>query len=118
MTTTPSTIKFEPGSVVRTNIRFTDGGDVKRRPVVVLTDSLYHDRRGDAIVVALTGSVHTTYHGDCDIVDWKAAGLAKETKAKGVVQTILRDSVDFQYGSLTATDFENLKDSLRLIMNL
>jgi mRNA-degrading endonuclease toxin of MazEF toxin-antitoxin module len=118
MTTTPSTIKFEPGAVVRVNIRFTSGAATKKRPAVVLTGDRYHRSRQDAIVVAVTGNVHIAYHGDCDITDWKVAGLAKESKAKGVVQTIDRASVDYQYGNLSATDFQRVKDSLRLILNL
>ncbi len=118
MTTTPSTINFEPGAVVRVNIKFTNGQATKRRPAVVLTSDPYHSRRADAIVLALTGSVHVAYHGDCDIVDWKSAGLAKETKAKGVVETILRSDVDRQYGSLSAADWRRVQESLRLILNL
>ena len=118
MTTTLSTIRFEPGAVVRTNIRFTGGGAIKRRPVVVLTDDRYHNSRADAIVLALTGSVHIAYHGDCDIQDWQVAGLAKESKAKGVLQTIDRASVDYQYGHLSPADLDRVKDSLRLILNV
>jgi mRNA-degrading endonuclease toxin of MazEF toxin-antitoxin module len=118
MTTTPSTIKFEPGAVVRVNIRFTSGTGVKQRPAVVLTAKPYHDSRTDAIVVAVTGSVQVGYHGDCDIFDWKTAGLAKKSKAKGVLQTIDRTSVDYQYGQLTTADLQRVQDSVRLVLNL
>ncbi|MDP3768280.1 MAG: hypothetical protein Q8S13_09710, partial [Dehalococcoidia bacterium] len=58
------------------------------------------------------------YHGDCDIVDWKSAGLAMPTKAKGVIQTIDRASVDRQYGTLSAGDLQRVRDSIRAILCL
>jgi mRNA interferase MazF len=118
MTTTPSTISFDPGAVVRVNIIFTSGGQVKRRPAVVVSDKPYHRDRADAVVVAITGSVHSLYYGDAVIADWKSAGLAKESKAKGVIQTIDRASVDYQYGRLSEADFERVKASLRSILSL
>jgi mRNA interferase MazF len=118
MTTTPSTIKFEPGAVVRVNIRFTLGGAVKRRPAVVLTDDSYHASRADAIVMAVTGSVHASYYGDCDILDWRSAGLAKLSKGKGTLETISRSSVDHQYGQLSTDDLQRVRESLKLVLNL
>jgi len=118
MTSTPSTIQFEPGAVVRVRIRFTAGQGAKRRPAVVLTDIPYHQSRSDAVVVALSSQLASTYHGDCDIVDWKSAGLPLPTKAKGVIETIDRASVDYQYGMLSSADLERVKDSLRLILGL
>ena len=118
MMTTPSTINFEPGAVVRVNMLFTTGAAAKVRPVIVLSDARYHTSRQDALVLGVTGSVFASYFGDCEIVDWKAAGLAKESKAKGVIQTIDRGSVDYQYGKLTDADWNRIRESLRLILDL
>jgi hypothetical protein len=62
--------------------------------------------------------VDVSYYGDCDIVDWKAAGLPLPTKAKGVIQTVERDSIDYQYGSLTNDDLESVKSSVRMLFAL
>ena len=113
---TQSTIQFDPGAVVRVHITFTDGQAAKKRPAVVVTDARYHSSRGDAIVVALSSKIDATYYGDCDIVDWQAAGLALPTKAKGVVETVDRASIDRQYGTLSSDDLGRVKDSLRLIL--
>jgi mRNA-degrading endonuclease toxin of MazEF toxin-antitoxin module len=115
---TQSTIRFDPGAVVRVHITFTDGQAAKRRPVVIVTDARYHSSRADAIVVALSSKMDNVYHGDCDIVDWKAAGLPLPTKAKGVVETVDRASIDLQYGNLSNDDLGRVKDSLRLILGL
>ena len=115
---TLSTIRFDPGSVVRVNIRFTAGERTKRRPAVILTGDPYHDSRADAIVIALSSKVDVSYYGDCDIIDWEAAGLPLPTKAKGVIQTVERESIDHQYGSLTNDDLDRVKGTVRMVLGL
>lgn len=114
---TLSTTQFRPGAVVRINLTFTEGLGAKRRPAVVLTDRAYHDSRSDAIIVALS-TQQNSYHGDCEINDWRLAGLQLPTKAKGVIQTIARSSVDYQYGTLSDSDWGRVKDSIRTILGL
>ena len=69
------------------------------------------------VVVALT-SVARPYPADCALVDWKLAGLPKETKAKGVVRTMEQNLIYHQYGKLTTRDLERLRDSVRGILDL
>lgn len=116
--TTPFSTLYEPGAVVSVRIRFTSGGGIKRRPAVVLTDDKYHQSRADAIVVALSTRVGVTYYGDCDLVNWRQAGLPLPTKAKGVVETIARSTVERRYGTLSPTDLRRVQDSVRLILGL
>lgn len=118
MIPTPSMIRFDPGSVVRVQIRFTTGQGVKRRPAVILSDAPYHASRADAIVIALSSQVTVTYYGDCDLVDWNRAGLPLPTKAKGVLQTVDRASIDHQYGSLTDADLRRVRQSVRQILGV
>ena len=113
-----STIRIEPGAVVRVEIRFAEGQGKKRRPVVILSGDAYHSSRADTVVLALSSQMDVTYHGDCELLDYRGAGLPAPTKAKGVIETVTRASVDHQYGSLTAEDFERVKESLREILNL
>lgn len=115
---TQSTIQFEPGAVVRVHITFTDGQAAKRRPAVVLTNDDYHSSRADTIVLAVSSQTAAAYHGDCQLVDWKSAGLILPSKAKGVIETIDRSSIDHQYGVLSNSDLARVKQSLRLILGL
>jgi mRNA-degrading endonuclease toxin of MazEF toxin-antitoxin module len=114
----PSSIRYEPGAVVAVRIRFSDGSDVKRRPVVVLTDALYHDAHADAVVVALTTNLDATRFGDCMLADWGAAGLPRPSKAKGSLHTIERSAVEKQYGTLSAGDLRRLRESIKLVLGL
>lgn len=113
-----STTLYEPGNVVMVKIKFTAGEQTKRRPAVILTDDNYHNSRADAIVVALSSRTADSYYGDYELSDWQAAGLPQPTKAKGVIATIDRDTIDQTRGTLSKNDFTNLKKCLRDILGL
>ena len=112
------TIPIEPGAVVRVEIRFTEGQGKKRRPAVVLSGDDYHGSRADTVVLALSSQMDLTYYGDCELLDYKGAGLPAPTKAKGVIETVTQASIVHRYGFLTADDFKRVKDSVREILNL
>ena len=116
--TTLSSTECEPVAVIIVRIRFAEGTGVKSRPAVVLTGGSYHASRPDTIVVALSTQRRAEYYGDCDLVDWSSAGLPQPTKAKGVIQTIERTTVDRRLGTLSPADFERVRESLRLILGL
>jgi mRNA interferase MazF len=116
--TTPSSIPCDPGAVVITRIRFAEGTATKKRPAVVLTDGSYHDSRADAIVVALSTQRAATYYGDCDLADWQMAGLPQPTKAKGIIQTVDRSTIERRLGTLSPADFDRVEESVRLILCL
>ena len=118
MTTTRFLTPCDPGAVVITRIRFTEGTETKKRPAVVLTDSSYHDSRADAVVVALSTQRGAIYYGDCDLHDWRDAGLPRPTKAKGVIQTIDRSTIERRLGALSSSDLDRVKGSVRLILCL
>jgi mRNA interferase MazF len=118
MTTTRFSIPCDPGAVVITRIRFTEGTETKKRPAVVLTNSSYHTSRADAIVMALSTQRGAAYYGDCDLADWRVAGLPQPTKAKGVIQTIDRATIEKRLGTLSPSDFDRVKESVRLVLCL
>lgn len=118
MTATPSSIRCDPGDVVLVNFRFTDQSGVKRRPAVVVSVDAYHQSRADAVIVALSTQMGATYFGDCDLIEWQAAGLPRATKAKGVIETVSRRVVHRQMGALTPEDFQRVQRSVLDIMGL
>ena len=113
-----STTHYKSGDVVAVRIKFTEDDRTKRRPAVILTDDNYHNSRADAIVVALSSSLDDSYYGDYELYDWKVAGLPKPCKAKGVIQTIERSTIERTYGALSKQDFRNLKVCIRDILCL
>ncbi len=116
-----STIPYSPGDVIMVRIRFTENDKTKRRPAVILTDDRYHQSRADAIVVALSSSPHAMdnmYFGDYMLKEWKTAHLPLPSKAKGVIQTIDRTTIEQTFGHLSDDDFCNLKSCIRAILCL
>lgn len=113
-----STTLYKPGNVVMVRIRFTAGSRTKKRPVVILTDDNYHNSRADAVVVALSGRLDNSYYGDYVLSDWRAAGLPQPTKAKGVIATIDRTTIEQTLGTLSTQDFIKLKESIRSMLGL
>jgi len=113
-----SSTTYNPGNVVAVRIRFTDGGATKKRPAVILTGDSYHNSRTDAVVVAISSQVGASYYGDYVFSDWKEAGLPLPSKAKGVVETIDRSTIERSFGTLTDRDFQQLKTCLRSMLGL
>ncbi|MBN2456548.1 MAG: type II toxin-antitoxin system PemK/MazF family toxin [Sedimentisphaerales bacterium] len=118
MMMTTSSTNYKPGNVIIVRIRFTIGNITKRRPAVILTGTDYHNSRADAIVIALSTQVGNSYYGDYILKDWQTAGLPQPTKAKGVVETIDRTTIEQTLGNLSNNDFKNLKDCVRSILEL
>jgi mRNA interferase MazF len=115
---TTSLTTYNPGNVVKVCIRFTTGSETKRRPAVILTGDDYHNSRADAIVVAVSSQVENSYYGDYIFSDWRVAGLPKPCKAKGVIETIDRSTIEGTYGNLSDQDFQQLKICLRSMLGL
>jgi len=113
-----STIPYKPGNVILVRIKFAEDARTKKRPAVILTDNAYHDSRIDAIVVALSSKLENSYYGDYELEDWMSAGLPEPTRAKGVIQTIDRATIEKPIGALSDNDLKNLKESICDILGL
>jgi len=113
-----SSTTYNPGNVVSVRIRFTDGSKTKKRPAVILTGDDYHNSRTDAVVVAVSCQVGASYYGDYVLSDWKAAGLPLPSKAKGIISTIDRSTIEHTFGNLSGRDFQQLKTCIRYILGL
>lgn len=118
MTRTRFTIPCSTGDVILVPFKFADSDELKPRPAIIVSVSEFHDSRSDAVMLALTGQRGRNYFGDCEIQDWRAAGLAKPSTAKGVFRTIDRSLVYHKLGALTPTDYERIKESVRQIFGL
>jgi len=115
---TTSSITYDPGDVVKVRIRFTAGDITKRRPAVILTGADYHKSRADTVVVAVSCQLGNSYYGDYVLEDWKTAGLPLSSKAKGVIETIDRNTIEGTFGKLSNRDFRQLKTCLRTMLGL
>jgi hypothetical protein len=69
-------------------------------------------------MLAVTSRRGRPYFGDCEIREWRAAGLLLPSTAKGVFRTIDRSLVYRKLGTLANDDYDQVKHSLRVIFGL
>jgi mRNA interferase MazF len=92
--------KFQPGDVVLLAFPFSDGGQTKERPALVLLDT------GDSDFVAarVTTQLYETPH-DVLLTDWKRAGLLAPSVVRlHKVATLAKSRVNRRLGRLEAGD--------------
>lgn len=99
-------------------MRWTDGRGSKPRPAAVLSTTTYQRERRDIVIVGLTAQLDGDRVGDYRLVDWQAAGLRSPTKSKAVIATVERSTVRKTLGSLSAGDFAEIEQSVRVVLGL
>ncbi|HEX7670781.1 MAG TPA: type II toxin-antitoxin system PemK/MazF family toxin [Polyangiaceae bacterium] len=114
----PSTTTFERGAVVLVRFVFADEQGAKRRPVLVLSTSVYHSGRQEIIVAALTSNVERLLPGDRVIREWRAAGLPKPSVATGILRTIEVSMIEIALGHLRSKDLKEVEAALRETLGL
>jgi len=84
-----------------------------------MTAAPYHANRADAVVMGLTSQRQAPMRfGDCDLMDWQAAGLLVPSKTKGQFSTIERAAIEKQLGTLSQPDLQRLQITARNILSL
>ncbi len=114
----PSTTSCERGDIALVRFVFADESGAKRRPVLVLSGSEYHDGRQEMIVAAVTSNVSRLLPGDYVIERWGEAGLPKPSVATGILRTIKRGMIERSLGRLPAGDLHAFQSVLRAQLGL
>lgn len=114
----PSTTEFSRGDVALVNFVYTEGTQVKRRPVVLISSEHYQRARQEVIVAAVTSNVGRLLAGDHQIVEWRAAGLLFPSVATGIIRTVKQSMLVRRLGSLTPQDMSAVDNSLRFTLKL
>jgi len=108
---------YEFGDVVLVPFPFTDQTGTKQRPAVVVSSARYHAERPDLVIMAVTSQVRAVgASSDVAIVQWRQAGLLRESVIKPVITTIERGLVRRKLGRLEAPDRRALEDALGLLL--
>jgi hypothetical protein len=86
----------------------------KTRPAVVLSTAGYHEHGADVIVgLITTKSADPLRPTDCDITDWKAAGLHAPSRFRLYVATLLQRDVRV-VGKLARDDWQEVRRRLQI----
>ena len=67
---------FEPFSVVVVPFPFTDRDTTKRRPAVVLSNSIFNASAGHSVLAMITSAKNSNWLHDVNISDLNSAGLS------------------------------------------
>ena len=102
---------MKPGDVV---VGVLPGAlETKARPAVVISSDIYMRQRPDVLVGIVTTRAPTPPAGsDCQLMDWKVAGLRAPSWFRTYVLTMHRDDV-FVVGRLSKDDWERVRTSVR-----
>jgi mRNA interferase MazF len=101
---------FEFGDVILVRFPFTNQNDAKQRPAVVVSNRTYNDNMPDVIAMAITSVM------DADsvaVMDWKAAGLLRESVFKPIFATFEQTLIRRRLGTLSERDQTALRTILR-----
>ena len=109
--------RFSFGDVGLVPFPFTDQSGTKKRPAVVLSSAGYNTQRRDIVIMAITSQVRTPLDfGEAMVVDWRGAGLLKDSVLKPILTTIEQSLVLRVMGRLSAADIKTLREILRSVM--
>ena len=102
---------MRPGDVVTADFPGVTG--VKRRPAIVLSTEGYHRTRPDVILGLVTSQVAAaTQPSDCQLLDWKAAGLHRPSAFRAFLFTLPAASVR-AVGRLSDRDFHSVQAAVK-----
>ncbi len=100
------------GEVLLVPFPFSDLTGQKARPVVVLSCAAYQRRMGELVVGMLT-SVSRSTAFDCEIKEWRRAGLLLPTWGRAKLATVTPRLVLKRLGRLTPADLARVDRIVR-----
>src|SRR5258705_8259509 len=78
----------------------------KRRPAVVVSSQLYHQKRPDVIVGLVTSQIASaSSQTDCLLKDWRQASLWKPSAFRAFLITIPQAAITRRVGNLSQRDW-------------
>ncbi|MCP5048624.1 MAG: type II toxin-antitoxin system PemK/MazF family toxin [bacterium] len=109
---------YKCGDIILTNVIFSEGHGVKKRPALVVSSQSYHKNRQEVIIAAITSNVSRSLTGDTRIKQWQEAGLLFPSTVMGIFQTIKRGMIERKLGTLSKEDFQSVQESLKLALGI
>lgn len=103
---------FEPGDIVVVPFPFTDKKAAKRRPALVLSDTMSFDV-GHSVMAMITSRGNTTWPLDTPIQDEKAAGLSAESVVRMKLFTLDNRLILRKAGVLAKKDADAVGSTLQ-----
>ena len=105
---------FDPGDVVV--LDFPGVMEVKRRPTVVISSSVYHASRPDVVVGLITGQTVAPGPTDYVLQDWSQAGLRIPSVFRSFFATLPSSTHFTLVGHLSDRDWQGVCGCVRIAL--
>ena len=107
---------YNYGDVILVKFVFSESGDAKVRPALVLSTEEYHNRRRELVMAAITSNVKRRLFGDTRVDDWKSAGLLHASVVTAIIRTIKQEMVVRRLGRLSEGDLQTVVRHLKQVL--
>lgn len=112
-------IPYETGDVILVPFPFSNQLAIKKRPAIIISSLQYNLYSSDVIIIAVTSQNQILRgFGDSLIEHWQEAGLLKKSVIKPAIATIEQNLIMKKLGILNESDFLNLQNNLKVLLNL
>lgn len=111
-----SSLLLAPFDVVVVPFPFTDRNATKRRPALVLTQSIFNQAVQQAVLAMITSAEQSSWPGDCAIDDIDAVGLPAACLIRLKLFTLDQRLILRKAGTLGAADQKKLRSRWKLLL--
>jgi mRNA interferase MazF len=101
-----------PGDIVLVEVIFSEGGQSKKRPALVISCDDYNNSRQEIIVAAITSNTDRKLIGETKLKNWKQSGLKLPSVVTAVIQTIKKSLVVKKMGQIGLSDWKQVQSNL------
>jgi mRNA interferase MazF len=105
---------YDSGEVVLIRYPFTDLTILKKRPAVILSPRIFHERYGDVVVMPLTSQREPL--PTLELSQWRAAGLLRPTWVKPIIGTFSTNLIQKRLGTLSDDDVPCVRAALGILL--
>ena len=104
---------FDVGDVVLVPFPYRDRATTRTRPAVVVSCNAYNNT-DDLVIVGITSHApRSTW--DCELQDWRTAGLRLPSTVRMLLATVAASRVQLKIGRLTERDWIEVEQRIRCV---
>lgn len=119
MSTTIGGILLEQRNIVLAEFPYSDLSEVKRRPLLVLSDEVYNRNRQDFICCVITSKPKTKYSVTITNADMEKGILERDSQVRpDKVCTLVQKRIEKIFGKLNVNKSEVVVDTMRDIVGI
>jgi len=110
---------YRRGDVVWVPFPFSDQLGGKERPALVLSTDQYNQSQDDVLLVQISSHIRQSPEvGECQLVDWKQAGLSQPSVVRPKLFTVESSLIVRTAGRVTDDDMQRIEAALRMVTQL